>query len=154
MWVLLWWPYLILITSQRQGRINTSQWGSNFNTSIIGGHSNYIHATAIFQCNYHLDEDVEHFQHPRLSLGVPPQSNHYSDFCPQQMVLSILELHIDGIMQYMLVASGFFCLWLFMQLMHLIEYRSSSPFSHWCVVHHCTNASKFICPFYHWWVFK
>lgn len=57
---------------------------------------------------------------PNISLGPLPkqsplQRNHCSDFCVCKLVLSVCDLHVSGIVQYVL-----FCAWL-----HLFSIRTN-----------------------------
>lgn len=66
--------------------------------------------TRVHLCNHHVDQDTEHFCHSFQS--VPTQGNHYPDLYYHQLVLLVLELHINVI-----IYSIFFCALLSLNIM-------------------------------------
>ena len=70
-----------------------------------------------------------------LLITPPPRGNHYFDFYHNLLVLPVLELDIDGIIQYVL-----FCVWLLSFIMvsviftHVIVYLSHCSFSWLCII--------------------
>lgn len=64
----------------------------------------------MYPCNYHSDQNTEHFLYPsRLcSVNSFPEVNRYSDFYKHRVILSVFELHLNGPIQYMQCLDLFF----------------------------------------------
>lgn len=66
------------------------------------------------KCYHHHNQDLEHFHPPKKclqpsfqSFPPPPTSNWYFDICYLSLVLSVLELSVNGTIQYVLCICPF-----------------------------------------------
>lgn len=96
---------------------------------------------------YHQNQDMEEFCHPKRFLCVLPSQflpllapgNHGSVLCNWRLDLSFLESPINGILQYVLFCASF-VQHVFLGLFHVVA-----------ELFHRVNASLLIYPFTYWW---
>lgn len=75
---------------------------------------------------------------PLLSQYPTPRGIHYSDFYLQRCVLPVLELHVNGVIQYVLFLFNTLCLW-----ESSILYVAIILF-YWSAIFHCMNIPQCI----------